>query len=270
MVRASWNNMSEKILTDLELQSFIDEIIDDSSAKPLAEEIARQHLKEQDELRELDIKLGPVEKIDYARTSWVKGSTEARYEERKRREREAVHEAINQTYLDLNSVIEVENKKVLISLLVKGYTDNMEKYKNYIETTFDKCFRKFIPNELLKTWNKYPETMVPFPGFTYECTNDYGQGKTYHVSLDLPMYFRPELCTNLFREHYKDKVPKLEKSIVFFYYHKKLRAETQVKYAKKLAGITTYYQLLKKKPYWYSLLIEYLKEKNNWTWCDLM
>ena len=161
--------MSEKILTDLELQSYIDEIIgDDSSNKPLAEEIARQHLKEQDELRELDIKLGPVEKIDYTRTSLVKGSQEARYEERKRAEREAVHEALNQTYLDLNSVIEVENKKLLISLLVKGYTDNMEKYKSYIESTFDKCFRKLIPNEIMKVWQKYSETMVPFPGFTYE------------------------------------------------------------------------------------------------------
>lgn len=262
--------MSEKILTDLELQSYIDEIIgDDSTNKPLAEEIARQHLKEQDELRELDIKLGPVEKIDYTRTSLVKGSQEARYEERKRAEREAVHEAINQTYLDLNSIIEVENKKLLISLLVKGYTDNMEKYKSYIESTFDKCFRKLIPNEIMKVWQKYSETMVPFPGFTYECTKDYGQSKTYRVNLDLPMYFRPELCTNLFREKYKDKVPKLEKSIVFFYYHKQLRTETEVKYANRLAGITTYYQLLKRKPYWYSLLIKELKEKNNWTWQDL-
>lgn len=261
--------MSE-ILTDLELQSFIDEIIDDPSAnKPLAEEIARQHLKEQDELRELDIKLGPVEKIDYARTSVIKGSSEARYEERKRAEREAVHEAINQTYLDLNSVIEVENKKLLISILVKGYTDNMEKYKNHIERTLDKFFRKLIPADVMKLWQKYPETMVPFPGFTYECTKDYGEGKTYRVNLDLPMYFRPELCTNLFREKCKDKYPRLEKSIVMFYYHKGIRAETEVKYARTLAGITTYYQLLKKKPYWYSLLIKQLKEKNNWTWCDL-
>lgn len=261
--------MSE-ILTDLELQSYIDEIIDDSSANnALAEEIARQHLKEQDELRELDIKLGPVKKIDYSRTSFVKGSSEARYEERKRAEREAVHEAINQTYLDLNSVIEVENKKVLISLLVKGYTNSMEKYKNYVERTFDKFFRKLIPSDVMKLWQKYPETMVPFPGFMYECTKDYGEGKTYRVNLDLPMYFRPELCTNLFKEKCKDKIPRLEKSIVMFYYHKSLRAETEVKYAKTLASITTYYQLLKKKPYWYSLLIDYLKQKNNWTWQDL-
>lgn len=262
--------MSDKVLTDLELQAYIDEIMNESSANTLAESIARQHLKEQDELRDADIKLGPVQKIDYERTSHIKGTSQQRYEERKLREREAVHEAINQTYLDLNSIIEVENKKILISMLVKGYTDNMEKYKNYIESTFDKCFRKFIPNDVMKTWQKYPETMVPFPGFTYECTKDYGQGKTYRVNLDLPMYFRPEICTNLFREHCKDKVPKLEKSIVFYYYHKQLRAETEVKYAKRLASIVTYYQLLKKKPYWYSLLVEYLKKKNGWAWCDLM
>lgn len=257
------------MLTNLELQSYINEIIDDSADKPLAEEIARQHLKEQDELRELDIKLGPVEKIDYKKTSATKGSSEARYEERKRIERATVHEAINQTYLDLNSIIEVENKKILISLLVEGYTNNMDRYRNYIEHTFDKCFRKIIPADMMKLWQKYPETMVPFPGFMYECTKEYGEGKTYRVTLDLPMYFRPELCTSLFREKFADKIPKLEKSIVMFYYHKGLRTETEVKYARTLAGIVTYYQLLRKKPYWYSLLINYLKEKNNWTWCDL-
>lgn len=257
-------------MTDAEIQSYIDEIFDNSSAEqPLAEEIARQHLLEQDKLREIDINLGPVEKIDYSRVSYKKGSAEARYEERKRAEREAVHEAINQNYLDLNSVIGVENKKILISLLVKGYSDCMEKYSNYIEHTFDKCFRKLIPNEIMKIWQKFPETMVPFPGFTYKCTKDYGEEKTYFVTLDLPMYFRPELCVSMFREKYKDKVPKLEKSIVMFYYHKNLRTETEVKYAKTLASITTYYQLLRKKPYWYSLLIKYLKEKNNWTWLDL-
>ena len=102
--------MSDKVLTDLELQAYIDEIMNESSANTLAESIARQHLKEQDELRDADIKLGPVQKIDYERTSHIKGTSQQRYEERKLREREAVHEAINQTYLDLNSIIEVENK----------------------------------------------------------------------------------------------------------------------------------------------------------------
>lgn len=262
--------MSE-ILTDRELQSYLDEIMEDSSANQqgLAEEIAKQHLKEQDELRALDIKLGSVEKTEYERTSHTKGSAQQKYERRKKAEREAVHEALNQTYLDLNSVISVDDKKVLLELLAQGYTDNMNKYSSYIEHTFDVCFRRFIPNELLKMWEKYPETMVPFPGFEYKCTKEFGEEKTYYVSLDLPMYFRPEICTTMFQEHCKDKVMRVDKSIVMFYYHKKLKAETQVRYAKTLASIVTFYQLLKKKTYWYSLLIEYLKKKNNWTWDDL-
>ena len=252
-------------LSNSELQSFLDEIHDSSAGEQLsAEEISRLHLEEQNELAESEINLGPVDKIDYEKTSHIKGDSITRYEERKRIERETINEAINQTYLNLNSGLEIENKKILISLLVKGYTDNMEKYENYIEHTFDKCFRKFIPTDVLKLWQKYPETMVPFPGFTYECSKDYGEGKSYFVNLNLPMYFRPEICTNLFKEQCKNKVPKLEKSIVMFYYHKELRATTQVKYAKTLAGISTYYQLLKKKPYWYNLLITYLKHKNNW------
>lgn len=255
----------EKNLTDQELQSYIDEILNDSSALT-PEEIARQHIKDQDELKGIDINLEPEKAPKYERTSHTKGPAQVRHEERKRAEREAVHEAINQTYLDLNSVIEVENKKVLIAKLVEGYTNNMERYKNYVDSTFDKCFRKLIPAELMRVWQKFPETMVPFPGFTYKCSKDYGQEKTYFVNLDLPMYFRPEICSEIFHEKCGDKVPKLEKSIVFFYYHKQLRVETEVRYANKLASIVTYYQLLRKKPYWYSLLIDYLKEKNNWTW----
>lgn len=248
-------------LSDQELQAYIDEIIDNSSTNTLAEDIAREHLREQDELRAVDLELAPVEKIEPNK----KISSVERYEKRRREEREAIHEALNQTYLDLNSVIDTENKKTLIALIVKGYTDNVNKYKNYIEHTFDKSFRKFIPTEILKIWQKYPETMVPFPGFTYKCSNEYGQGKSYFVALDLPMYFRPEICQEMFKKHCESKVMRVEKSIALYYYHKQVRAEAEVRYAKTLAGIITYYQLLRKKPFWYSLLIKHLKQKNNWT-----
>lgn len=245
-------------LTDDELARYLEEV----------DEIAKEHLREQSELAEMgdDVDRRPVRADKHVRTSKAYGSRDERRAERKEVERETVLEALDQKYLDLNASIEPENKKWLIAELTRGFTDNMERYKTYIERTIEGVLRKFIPLQIMRSWQKFPETMVPFPGFTYECSKDYGEGKTFFVNLDLPMYFRPELCQEMFCEHCPSKVPRLEKSIVLFHYHKEARTATQVKYARNLAGVTSYYQLLKRKPYWYHILIEHLKQENGWTY----
>lgn len=231
-----------------------------------AGKIARKHLQEIGELdvsEEEDVKKG---RLRHKRTSERLGARKERREERERKKREAVNEALNQKYLDLNEEIGTENKRMLIALLTQGFTDNIDRYKSYIDHTIEKALRKFIPPNVLNTWQRFPETMVPLTGFTYECSGDYGGKHRYFVQLDLPMFIHPEACQELFREHNMVKVPRLEKTIELFYYHRDCRTATQVKYAKILAGLTTYYQLLKQKPYWYFVLVEYLKAKNGWTY----
>lgn len=254
--------MSE--LSKTELQDYLNEINEQniSSDKLSSNDIAFMHLQEQLKIDESDTNFNTDEA--YIRTSQTKGSMTTRYEERKRIERETKIEALNQNYLDLSSFLSVSDKKTLIELLVKGYTDNMIRHKGIIESVFNKFFKKLIPLPLLNAWQKYPESVVPFPGFMYTCTKEYGNEQQYWVTLNLPMYFRPEVCEKLFKDKCQDKVMKVEKSINQYFYHKKLRAETEIKYAKTLIGISTYFQLLKQKPYWYYLLITYLKKKNGW------
>lgn len=247
--------MREK-LTDAELEEYLQEVND----------IAKEHLREQNALSDVSVELGPPKPPKHVKTSQARGSRDERRLERREVERATIQEALSQTYLDLKTAIGAENKKWLIAKLTEGFTDNMNRYKLYIEHTIDSVLRKYIPTDIMKNWQRYPETMVPFPGFEYQCSEDFGEGKTFFVSLDLPMYFRPEICQELFCEHCPSKVPRLEKSIALFHYHKEARTATQVKYARNLTTVVSFYHLLKRKPYWYHLLVEHLKEKNGWTY----
>lgn len=192
-----------------------------------------------------------------------------KHAKRRALDRKIKEEAINQTYLNLNAPIEIENKQLLISLLVKGYNDKMTQYESTINKTMEDCFKQIIPNQIIKTWNEYPDTCVPFPGFTYKCGKEYGQSKEFFVKMNLPMYFRPDVCQGIFHETWPDKVPLLEKRIALFHYHRDLKTKTEVKYAKSLVAITTYFQLLERKTYWYGLLIDELKKQNKFGLDDL-
>lgn len=185
-----------------------------------------------------------------------------KHAKRRALDRKIKEEALNQTYLNLSAPIEIENKQLLISLLVKGYNDKMLQYESTVNKTMEDCFKQIIPNQIMKTWNEYPDTCVPFPGFMYKCGKEYGQCKEFFIKMNLPMYLRPDVCQGVFCETWPEKVPLLEKRIALFHYHKDLKTKTEVKYAKSLVAITTYFQLLERKTYWYGLLIDELKKQN--------
>lgn len=185
-----------------------------------------------------------------------------RHAKRRALDRKIKEEALNQTYLNLNAPIEIENKQLLISLLVKGYNDKMVEYESLVNNTMNSCFKQIIPNQVIKMWEEYPDLCIPFPGFTYKCGEEYGQNKEFYVKLDLPMYFRPDICQGIFQENWPEKVPTVEKRIALFHYHRDLKTKTEVKYAKTLVGITTYFQLLERKTHWYGVLIDELKKQN--------
>lgn len=185
-----------------------------------------------------------------------------RHAKRRALDRQIKEEALNQTYLNLNAPIEVENKQLLISLLVKGYTDKMVQYETAVNKTMEDCFKQIIPNTVMKTWTEYPDTCIPFPGFMYKCGKEYGQNKEFFIKMNLPMYFRPDVCQGIFHEMWPEKVPLLEKRIALFHYHRDLKTKTEVKYAKSLVSIISYYQLLERKTHWYGILIDELKKQN--------
>lgn len=181
--------------------------------------------------------------------------------DKKRRKQEIINEAINSTFIDLNSPLTVEHKKLLISILTQQYTDCMKKHESYINNTIEKLLRMLMPRDLLNTWAKYKDTMVPLPAFTYKASKEYGQELSFKVTLDLPYYFRPEVCVDILKEHFSKQLPTIDKSVAFFYKHKETRTKQEVKIAQQLTQITSFFQLVKKNAFWYEALINKLKEQ---------
>lgn len=187
--------------------------------------------------------------------------------DRKRKKQEIINEAINSTFTDLNSTLTVEHKRLLISLLTEQYTVCMKRHEKYINNTVEKLLRMFMPRDILNSWVKYKDTMIPSPGFIYEASKEYGQSLKFKVTLDLPMYFKQEVCMDILKEHFSYQLPVIDKAVVFFFKHKEMRMKQEVKFAQKLAKIGTFFQLVKSNPFWYEKLVNKLKEddkqKNN-------
>lgn len=183
--------------------------------------------------------------------------------DRKRRKQEIINEAINSTFIDLNAPLTVEHKKLLISLLTKHYTEKMQHHDSYINATVENALKKAIPHDLLNIFAKFPDTVVPFPGFTYIASEEYGQSLQFKVCPNIPMYFQPEDCNNIIRKLLpQSRLASLDKAVVFFHKYKNLRSEREIKVAESLTRVATFFQLVKRDPSWYDLLITELKKKS--------
>lgn len=182
--------------------------------------------------------------------------------DKKRRKQEILIEAINSTFIDLNTPLTVEHKKLLIVLLTKHYAEKMEHHRGYINAAIEMAFKKAIPNDLINAYNKFPDAVAPFPGFTYQASKEYGQGLQFKVSLKLPLYFKPEDCTSILKEMLPiDRLASIDKAVAFFHKYKEARIKREVKIAEILTKITTFFQLVKKDPFWYDVLVQELKCK---------
>lgn len=181
--------------------------------------------------------------------------------ERKQREREIVQEAINSTFIDLNAQLSVAHKKLLISLLTESYTYNMMRHESYINKRITEMLKLIIPSDLLNAYKLYRESVVPLVGFTYKASKEYGQGLQFKVTLDLPFYFHPDDIQNILQEHWPERLTSVDKAIAFFHKHKDTRTKREVSIAQQLTRVSTFYQLVKKNPFWYDTLVQELKRQ---------
>lgn len=193
-----------------------------------------------------------------------KRSIESRKEraaERKQREKEIIQEAINSTFIDLYAPLDVQNKKLLISLLTKTYTDNMIKNETYINRRISEMLKLIIPRDLQNAYSLYKESIIPAVGFMYNASKEFGGGLQFKVTLDLPFYFHPADIQRILVEQWPERLISVDKSIVSFYKNKDIRTKREVALAQQLTKISTFFQLVKKNPFWYDTLVQELKKQ---------
>ncbi len=179
--------------------------------------------------------------------------------ERKQREKEIIQEAINSTFIDLNAPLNVAHKKMLIRLLTDDYTKQMIKNESYINNRITTLLKLVIPHDLYNAYVKYKESVIPAVGFTYNASKEYGNGRMFKVTLDLPFYFHPNDIQRILMENWPERLISVDKAIVIFYRNKETRTTREVAIAKQLARVSTFFQLAKKNPFWYDKLVQELK-----------
>ena len=186
--------------------------------------------------------------------------------EKNARKKEIINEALNSTFIDLNSTLSVEHKKLLISLLTSDYTARMDKQANYINKNIERGLRSLMPKDVLNTWAKHKDMLIPSPGFVYHASKEYGgtdengNALEFKVTLDLPIYFHPN-AEATYKKYFTEKVPVIDKAVELFNKHKTQRNKQEVKYANVLTKINTYFKLLKHNALWYEKLINELKKQ---------
>ena len=184
--------------------------------------------------------------------------------DKKKRKREIINAAITSSEIDLNAPLTVECKKLLITALTKQYTDRMVHHDKYINATIEMALRKGIPHDLLNIFSKFPDTVVPFPGFVYNASAEYGQSLSFKVYPNVPFYFKPEDCNSVIRKLLSpDRLMSLDKAVVFFHKYKDTRSKQEIKIAEALTKVHTYFQLVKKDAFWYEILMNELKNQLN-------
>lgn len=188
-------------------------------------------------------------------------SRKAKSVERKQREKEIVQEAINSTFIDLNAPLSVAHKKLLIKLLTDGYTQNMMRHESYINKRITEMLKLIIPSNLLNTYRQFKESVIPADGFVYTASKEYGGGLQFKVTLDLPFYFHPSDIQSILMEHWPKRLISVDKAVAFFHKHKETRTKREVLIAQQLTRISTFFQLVKKNPFWYDTLVQELKKQ---------
>lgn len=181
--------------------------------------------------------------------------------ERKQREKEIIQEAIDSTFIDLNAPLSVAHKKLLIALLTKAYTDNMVKNESYINKRISEMLKLVIPRDLQNAYKLYRESVIPAVGFMYNASQEYGQGLQFKVSLDLPFYFHPTDIQHILAEQWPERLISVDKAVVSFYKNKDTRTKREVALAQQLTRVATFFQLVKKNPFWYDTLVQELKKQ---------
>lgn len=173
--------------------------------------------------------------------------------------------AFDQTYISLSDNIEDDVISLLISLLTESHTYMVNKYETYINKRLAMLLRPLIPRTLRTCKALYPEAMKDYPGFLYNASLEYGNGKTFWALPDIPYYFKQNTeQTEIQKAQCAEKLLiNIDKAVASYNMHYEARQNKELKFASILLRnrVKTYYDLLKLNPFWFNILLNHVKEE---------
>lgn len=170
-------------------------------------------------------------------------------------------EAFNQDFIKLSDSIGEENLKLLISLLVQEHTQMIDKYSRFINRRLAALLNPFIPRRLRMCKELYPNSIRICPGFLYRASKEFGQGKVFWASPNIPYYFEQNKEQQILIERKSEFLVSVDKAVANFHVHNEKRATKEMKYASLIIqkGVGTFFELLRLNPFWFETLYNYLK-----------
>jgi len=183
--------------------------------------------------------------------------------EREIRRIEIQREAINSKLIDINDAIPVEHIRLLIKLLTQDQADAMQKNADYINVRLKRLLCPLIPRSLKRSMILYPKSVVKHPGFIYQASKEYGQGRIFSATPDIVYYFEQGTEMKILRDTYTNQLFSIDKAVVQYCLNKERLSEREIRYAIQLKTLKTYFTLVKKNPVWYDILVQELIRRRN-------
>lgn len=180
--------------------------------------------------------------------------------ERKRRSREIRQNALSDKFIDLNAPLSINNKKLLIQLETAKYTEKMKFYEQRVNRLFQAYALLYSPKVVKACWDYYPKVIVPMEPFTYQASEDFGQGYQFRVNIEAPGFYSHSELLEKMNERNPAILISIDKIIAKFYRFKDAQSKLEVTMADKLLSMKSFYDLLHINPFWYETLINKLKE----------
>lgn len=180
--------------------------------------------------------------------------------ERKKQAREIRQNALSERFIDLNSPLTIEHKKLVIELEAAKYTEAMLKYEHAINMQFQNYIMYDTPKVIKACWDYYPKVIIPMEPFTYQASEDFGNGLTFRVNVEAPGFNSADEIIEKMTAKNPQRLIAIDKMIVKFNRLKDAQSKFEIYAANKLLGMRTIYDLLSVNPFWYNDLINKLKE----------
>jgi hypothetical protein len=206
---------------------------------------------------------------------YLKGGAEEKRLQQKARVEDIRRAALNQTVIDLSAVIPDSDIQAAIVGMTSIRRELMAKHTATINNIATRALKSGIPAGLLRAYKKFPKSVQRSPGFYYTTGADYG-GVKFWITPDIPYYYEQGTEEALLKEaiaafdskftsgfSYRES---LEKAAYKYSLHSAKLRDKEIEMASYITthGITTYFDLLKRKPLWFEqILIKTLKEQQN-------
>ena len=172
---------------------------------------------------------------------------------RKQRKISIQRAAFNQSDIYLSNVMPKEAFTSLIKSLTDEHRAIMGKLHEYINRRLTVLLKPLIPRIVKTCAERYPQTMQHSPGFMYKASNEYGSGKCFWATPDIPYFFIQGTEQDVLKKNKPEFLFRIDKAVAQYFYHDSVLAQKEVKFASVLISnnIKTYFDLLKYNPFWF-------------------